>query len=208
MRERAEIERPTAGRHGVAGGRRPTPRAAWILVAAVAWLGGASAQSPVVADLATPGVKRLKYTMSVEPSHLLAGRKLAVHAAIPSHRWSLVAPGEPFSSSVKYGTRIHLAAPGADPSEDLDSRETCAEPCVDVGYLRAMGDNLPALSTLEHVHTTLRVTRCTADELRFEVVAHDRRHDPWMVGGYAATFALGVFFARRAWARRAHGRRP
>ena len=39
-----------------------------------------------------------------------------------------------------------------------------------------------------------------------EVVAHDRRHDPWMIAGYAFVLALGVACARWAWSRRARAR--
>ncbi len=204
MRDGAKSDCSTAGGLEVAGGRRSLRRVAWILAATASWCGGASAQLPAVADVVMPGTKRIQYTMSVEPSPLLAGRKLAMHRRVGSHGWSRIEPGEPFSSSSKYGTCIHLLVDGAEQVLGVDG--ACAASCMTVDGLRTTGDHQPVLSTLEGVHTTLRVARCTDDELVLEVVAHDRRHDPWMIAGYAFVLALGVACARWAWSRRARAR--
>jgi hypothetical protein len=150
-----------------------------------------------VPDVLMPGFRRVEHVLVVEASPHFD--RLDFYAA-PSQGFSghaRIAPGEPFSFSSKYGTRIHALAKGAAfpevraaPSEQRAALAAVAVASGDIPVQQVA--SVPLLSPIEHVRTDLRIVAVEDGAIRLEVVAEHEDWDPYVTTIVALCLAAGV----------------
>jgi hypothetical protein len=155
---------------------------------------------PAAADVLPPGSRGIEHTLVLEPSPWF--ERLELHA-FPTAGFggaTRLAPGEPFTFSSKYGTRIYAFETGTAPEEwrlDLDAGNL-RDPRLDAPWF-ATGeipvredDAVPIASPVESVRTTLRIASIEAGTIRLEVVGENVEWNAPIVAAAAAAAALGL----------------
>lgn len=155
---------------------------------------------PPSADVLPPGSRGIEHTLVLQPSPWF--ERLELHA-FPTAGFggaTRLAPGEPFTFSSKYGTRIYAFEPGTAPEEwklDLDAGNL-RDPRLDAPW-SALGeipvqedDAVPIASPVESVRTTLRIASIEAGAIRLDVVDEDVEWNASIVAAAAAAAVLGL----------------
>ena len=127
--------------------------------------------SPLRADVIPPGHKRVEHVLVLSEA-LANGEILAAAPTRGFHGVQTVIPGEPFSFSSKYGTRLYALPAGSAIPDDLEALRTAAIASADIPVTQVT--TVPLLNPLASIVTTLRVTLTPEGGLSVQVLDEER----------------------------------
>jgi hypothetical protein len=159
----------------------PAPAGQGFSVGLSGWLA-----EPLLADILPAGHKSVRHQLVFEPSPLFAAHRVV---AAPTRGFAGVAeikPGERFSFSSKYGTRIYLVPP-ATPVESFDREQFQQWPSA-LPPIREL-NSVPIWHPLAQVVTTLRLLDVSDAGPTMEVVKSEQFNGS---GGPVSFVPLGL----------------
>ncbi len=127
--------------------------------------------SALRADVIPAGHKPVEHVLVL--SEALANGEILLAAPMRGfHGVQTVVPGEPFSFSSKYGTRLYALPAGAAIPDDLEALRAAAIAAADIPVTQVTSVSL--LDPLASIVTTLRVTRTPEGGLSVQVLDEER----------------------------------
>lgn len=137
-------------------------------------------------DVLAPGTRAIDHELVLEWDEDRFPQQFFAHSSLGPGTQS-IEPGEPFSFSGKYGTRIYAVPEGQqlllEDSRNPDPRwASAAPPVAEVGAV-------PVASTLQRIETRIAVAGIEESELQLEILGEDRERNFAL---YLVPIALGL----------------
>jgi hypothetical protein len=127
--------------------------------------------SPLRADVIPPGHKPVEHVVVISEA-LANGEVLAAAPTRGFHGIQTVVPGEPFSFSSKYGTRLYALPADQPVPGDVAAVRAAALASSDIPVSEVT--SVPLADPLARVVTTLRITAPASNQLVVEVLSEER----------------------------------
>jgi hypothetical protein len=133
--------------------------------------------APLRADVIPAGHKPVEHLLVVSEA-LADGEVVAAAPTRGFHGVQAVIPGEPFTFSSKYGTRLYVLPAGAGIPTDLEALRAAAIASSDIPVSEVI--TVPFWEPVTSIVTTLRLARIPGGALSIQVIGEVRS------GGFAA----------------------
>ena len=142
-------------------------------------------------DVILPGNRNFKHQLVIEDGELFRTHQFVAAPVRGFRGVHLVVPGEPFSFSSKYGTRIYAVPIGETIPAELDEAWKAAHVAAEIPVAEVA--SVPLTSPIDSLVTRLEIAELFGAKLQLAVVSEERTWSStalWVLGA-SAVLGLG-----------------